>query len=534
MVENKKNTKRCICKWPLCDQWSSILSESSEYCHIAGLAEIRSPARYRTSKTTNTNTRSKKNKKAVTSTLDSHHEKYRSAIFHHLGITRLEQSKFPKDIYIAKHHFPHKYLLEKKRVYYRRPISGELASDLGINRDKTNFAKNDIKSNKKLYYFVPNVPMKDVEGIILGLNSGRLSRQVKRVSEDPPVPIATSPKVSKPNLTRRFHRNDIEDILHVSDYIPTVEFLTARLQILIEAAVKKVTVEKGKVWKTILNEYLNNNLHFKQLSMLIYDFYGKSNDFSFKSSSLQRKIHIQVCQEQSSKRCSKVTVSKSFCCENRCSFCQLEIFNTGKKRKREVENANKWSDPSSRANVTNLSPSILAKRLKRTRQRSYKLKQQLNKALKLEDQIYLEAHNDAVSDVIKFISNAKDISPENYTKYRQVFIDSLLGELERNVNEEKMADVTDFVDETLNKILNFRKVLDEKPNSVRFSPREIRMAITMYNLSPSGYREVKNSSLNIMPSISQNIFVHNITPCRSRTSYIRIISPLLGQYGTYL
>ena len=73
-------------------------------------------------------------------------------------------------------------------------------------------------------------------------------------------------------------------------------------------------------------------------------------------------------------------------------------------------------------------------------------------------------------------------------------------DLDNEMARSKLADISDHYAMHL---INFTKQLtDGKKRVVRFSPHLLRIALILYNCTPAGYNEFKQSSLEVYPSIS--------------------------------
>lgn len=101
------------------------------------------------------------------------------------------------------------------------------------------------------------------------------------------------------------------------------------------------------------------------------------------------------------------------------------------------------------------------------------------------------------------MARAGNVSKQEKEKFRSTLIASLQQSAEAEklslAKEELDHVMQDFVTETVTKIENFQKVLSGK-KKVRFTAREIRLALILYNSSPAGYYEIRNFSIQILPS----------------------------------
>ena len=57
-------------------------------------------------------------------------------------------------------------------------------------------------------------------------------------------------------------------------------------------------------------------------------------------------------------------------------------------------------------------------------------------------------------------------------------------------NDAEYDDVMSSVDDAVQGIINLKARIDGNKHGIRFSAREIRFALTLYNRSPAGYRDV--------------------------------------------
>jgi hypothetical protein len=65
------------------------------------------------------------------------------------------------------------------------------------------------------------------------------------------------------------------------------------------------------------------------------------------------------------------------------------------------------------------------------------------------------------------------------------------------------SDIGEFVDHVVEEITNFGKaVIDGQKKQVRFAPRMLRLAMSLWMRSKSTYNDLREHSLAIMPSVS--------------------------------
>ena len=65
--------------------------------------------------------------------------------------------------------------------------------------------------------------------------------------------------------------------------------------------------------------------------------------------------------------------------------------------------------------------------------------------------------------------------------------------MEVSENTSISHDYIIFFDESVDKIKNFKLQMDGRKNGIRFTAKEIRLIMTLYNGSLAGYREIKKA-----------------------------------------
>ena len=71
---------------------------------------------------------------------------------------------------------------------------------------------------------------------------------------------------------------------------------------------------------------------------------------------------------------------------------------------------------------------------------------------------------------------------------------------QEHITNSNHLSIADFVDDILNKIRNFQLVKEGKKKRVRYTAREIRLALSLYNMNPATYKDLRDSALYIYPS----------------------------------
>ena len=111
-------------------------------------------------------------------------------------------------------------------------------------------------------------------------------------------------------------------------------------------------------------------------------------------------------------------------------------------------------------------------------------------------------------NIIQIIRKVENVSKDIVARYKNDLVDEMLIEINNNGNEmindnkdQKKEEIENFVSEKVERIVNYKKVLNGKQTSVRVPQSEIRMAMTIYNRSPVGCQDFRNSSIQILRSI---------------------------------
>ena len=160
----------CMCNWAECSNWTKVLASSLEHQHLGSIARLRYGTLQinidRAATATDTKAKQKYQEKIRILT------EYRIVVLKHLGVGQLSIFSGGRDIYIARHHFPHTYLRTNPNCSYYAPIPEDVAQTLGIGilpRDKVNVANYD----KREYFLVPNVKKGDVKSMVDMLMHGK-------------------------------------------------------------------------------------------------------------------------------------------------------------------------------------------------------------------------------------------------------------------------------------------------------------------------------------------------------------------------
>ena len=113
------------------------------------------------------------------------------------------------------------------------------------------------------------------------------------------------------------------------------------------------------------------------------------------------------------------------------------------------------------------------------------------------------------SDDGKFINFLRtvfgDISQNGSNHLKSIIIEVMLKDNVKVRSENNDIKIREFAEHITQNIANFTKTLNskhERSTEVRFSPKMIRITLSLYCKSPSGYKDLAESSFEIFPSES--------------------------------
>jgi hypothetical protein len=339
------------------------------------------------------------------------------------------------------------------------------------------------------------------------------STVVRQLFPESPVKKSSATMVTM-NATSK--EEETTDCVH--SYVDSVSMLLEKLKIIIELEIKYNKEEvrsksSGNLLMQPLNKSLSKNVHFNKICKILSTIHG--HRVSEKIPTTPDSLYLLFCDGSEEKRntlCSNTILSIINKSEinTRCSCCQNELYKRRKRLVRRERNGHNWVTSDSKCNWSHLSPGSAKKRVKNVRNEKSILNAKLKKLNGFDETLSLKPSNRVEGDIIKMMCRVGNVSKDIFRAYREELINELVqgsahgpnSSPNRDQLQHAKEDIETFVDITLERIMNFKKVLDGKQTQVRFSPREIRMAMTLYNRSPSGYRDMKDSSIQILPSIS--------------------------------
>ena len=175
------------------------------------------------------------------------------------------------------------------------------------------------------------------------------------------------------------------------------------------------------------------------------------------------------------------------------------------RRNKQLENAAKLSNPSSTVPFGSLISPVKTMLKDNLRQQLYNQRRCCNRlktalaALKGSSDCSFSANDD---DAPKLFDQAVShvVDEREGTVHLIKLIVAKLAPPQGNANNE--ANVTEFAENIVNEITNYAKLLNNKKSQLRFSPRVLRLALSLYMRSKKGYEVFRNQSITILPSES--------------------------------
>jgi hypothetical protein len=347
------------------------------------------------------------------------------------------------------------------------------------------------------YFFVPNVPKIAVKDLVNGIMNAREERSERQLQKEIDTPVSSKMISSNQTIS--------PPVSSVEQYIAPVKDLQQMIVNLVEAEIR-ICKSHSKTQNSFdtekLNQQLVQNIHFRNISKLLKDFHGCNGTILSKEGNFLSYCSVYA----DGLKCIGTVFHKTNRWTLLCIECRKVKKNDEKKESRKRKSGGEWVDADSKVNISLLSPNSRKKRLRRTRDRKYYLKCKLNDTLLRQDQLELNTKNKVDEELMKYIQGACSVGSDLIYKFRSMMIESISSAIPKDLvkdenDEDQYRDIKEFVDDILNKIRNFCLLQEGKTRSVRYTAREIRLALSLYNMNPSGYKELKESSLYINPSV---------------------------------
>jgi len=322
-----------------------VFLDSEDHKYLAPIARLRYDIIKKYSKILETCTEDKK-RQELTRKIKLV-ESFRKNVFKHLGIKRSQQQSLEnKDIYVARHHFPHSYMMEKStKCNVSEPITKEKAQSLGIGtlpHDKANLAtKGSEPPYIETYFLSPNVGKVTVEGVIKSIGGSSTCKRYndrinRQLFQTPPTKKAISMSVTNGETLKE--KETVEEN-EIHTYLYPVPVLMEKLQSIVEYEIKSSECRNkssGAILTEPLNIALARNVHFKNISMLLSRIYKNRNGSKIPTNP---ELHLMFCNgsvDTSNTYCSNVIVSLNELQNPRCYEC----LRRGKNSKRRVVGRN--------------------------------------------------------------------------------------------------------------------------------------------------------------------------------------------------
>ncbi|GFH57354.1 hypothetical protein CTEN210_13830 [Chaetoceros tenuissimus] len=490
-----KNTTRsksgtCVCDWKECSDWTEVFKQSSKYEKLGDLVCIKLGNQ-------NKSNESKYNEKKKM------FENYLKVLCAHLKIDYKCVSDRTQ-VWVAKHHFPWTPILKDEIRYFSTPISLEKARNYGIGvvPDRRNIAIESKRGNK--YFFVPNVAKNAVKKLADELAGGHINYRAARV-QSRSTPAKSTIADNHQNMVSP--QPDVMKVSKIRDYIAPISTLTQMLEFIVDSHLSDISAD-NPYDSDKFNSSLHANLHYSNISKLLKDFYRCKGSVFVKKESEMAVYYCKGIGDES--KCMKTVFYKKLRkgIVPLCLECKKEERKDKKRSTRKRKAGDAWAEHDSKVNITVLSPGSRAKRLRQNRYIKHNLQYKLTAALSNQPHIELDRENSKDEQIMKLIEGASRVSSNDYKKFRAMMIESLSSNIALKQKKENSKDDTDpsianFVDDILNKIKNFRLVREGKKSNVKYTAREIRLALSLYSMNPSAYKDLRDSSLYIYPSETQ-------------------------------
>ena len=258
----------CCCSWPDCQEWTAVLQNSPGYEVLGKISRFRHHNNIVAKHDTETDTK----KKAKLAKSLSEKVGFRKVLIRHIKPLNLKNLQ-TRDIWIARHHFPHKYILDSPTArYLSKPISQSTAKECNIGilpYDKANVYCKETR----MYFVAPVVTRSEVEKLVKKLRqadiSSSVTRDVRQLRRNESlVEYSTPSKIS--SISNNVTPEDTG--MHVTDYIASVTQLVAKLEAIVKPAVQAMDsnyVRKGNE----LNILLSENIHYTNICRLLSEYH---------------------------------------------------------------------------------------------------------------------------------------------------------------------------------------------------------------------------------------------------------------------
>jgi hypothetical protein len=189
-----------------------------------------------------------------------------------------------------------------------------------------------------------------------------------------------------------------------------------------------------------------------------------------------------------------------------CDNCIKELKKCQRKARKKRSNIEAGLDhanPSSKANVTSLTPVTKTNRLRNTLRRSNSLKKRVGRlVLKLEQSISFSVEEE--DNVMEVLEHALKYCTANAGEMRKrilaVLVESVKGYSVDDNDESRQAEIEAYVQAFSTTISNYALSVSGKKGVVRFDSRVLRSALGFWLESPAAYERLRENSLEVYPS----------------------------------
>ena len=340
----------CICSWPKCQEWTMVFQTTPGYELLGKVSRIRAPTDLAAKHDRETDI-AKKSKLAKSL---AENIGFRKVVIHHIKPLVSSKDLQEKEIYIARHHFPHKYILDSRSArFLSKPIPESTAKECNIGilpHDKANVSCRKLK----MYFKSPVVTRNEVEQLVKQLKTdiSGVTREVRNKRRQQKLVNLLTP--AKNSTISNNITPEETAISGVSDYIASVQELVDKLDVIVLPAVESLDQNCSRKGDD-LNKVLSGNFHFTNIFKLLADYHKCTAVISLNIFDADKSLKLCFCSEQGNSLCSR-----AFICfrvgTDVCDKCQEKLKFERRKLKRKHESGDDWAQPNSSVNIKLLTP----------------------------------------------------------------------------------------------------------------------------------------------------------------------------------
>ncbi len=197
----------------------------------------------------------------------------------------------------------------------------------------------------------------------------------------------------------------------VFDYVHSVDHLTDKLEQIVRPILAETDFEKIRRKGEYFNSIMMQNEHCVNITLLLSKCHKCTEAIPIQTTP---PLALMVC---ASKACNNAFFSFRKRCKQRCHQCNAENKIIKRKRKRKEGCNVDGTMIDSKVNITKLSPTSRAKRMKRASYVRNKLKEELENALKAAEKVELCSEREGDAKIISLIEKTGHLPQEHIAKY---------------------------------------------------------------------------------------------------------------------